>query len=272
MPPVAVRTLRRAADRVSPSLSLQLRLVRKKLRRDMSLTLINRLVTPGQHVVDIGAYRGVYTLALSRRVGGRGRVWAIEPFPPNLAALRVLAARRANITVCAGAASNHAGRQTLAVPVFRGHRLGALATLGTPVVTSDLIEVDLVTVDGILAQAANPTPEVGFVRCDVVGHEAAALRGAEGVLRAHLPLLLVEIEQRHQSGPIQETLDHLLGHGYDGYFIKEHRVLPLSQFDLERDQNAFVGSEFVPYGMPSGYVHYFLFARPGTDIRDLDDR
>ncbi len=264
-----MRTLRRTVDRAAPSLSVWLRLLRKKLHHDVSLALINRLVKPGQAVVDIGAYRGVYTLALSQRVGAGGTVWAVEPFPPNLAALRLMAARRANIRLCPGAASDQPGRHALAVPVYRGHRLGALATLGAATVTAEQIEVDLVTVDGLLGQDTNRAAEVSFIRCDVVGHEAAALTGAQGVIRDHRPALLVEIEQRHQAGPIQETIDHLLGHGYDGYFVRYRRLVPVEQFDLQRDQMAFVGPEFVPYSMPPGYVHYFLFVRPGTYLDDL---
>jgi FkbM family methyltransferase len=263
-----IKALQRTIDRASPSLSVRLRLVRKSLRHDMTLAIVDRLVQPGQQVVDVGAYRGVYTLSLSQRVGSAGRVWAIEPYPPNVAALRRIARHRPNIMLCAGAASDHAGRQILAVPVYRGHRLGALATLGKPAPASEPVEIDVVMVDSLLSEADRALG-VDFIRCDVVGHEDAALAGAEATIRGHRPALFVEIEQRHRADPVQTTLDRLLGYGYDGYFVKGPRLVPLAQFDLEKDQLAFLDATFIPYGMPPAYVHYFLFVRPGTDLREL---
>lgn len=39
-------------------------------------------------VVDVGAFIGLYTIALARRVGPRGRVIAFEPDPDNFAVLK----------------------------------------------------------------------------------------------------------------------------------------------------------------------------------------
>jgi FkbM family methyltransferase len=233
----------------------------------MTLTLLDQLVRPGDRVVDIGAYRGVYTVRLSRRVGSTGRVWSIEPFPPNVEALARVVGRRGNVILCPGAASDHAGRQVLAVPVYQGRPLGALATLGSPAADTDLVEIDLLTVDGLVA--SDPGSDVTFIRCDVVGHEAVALAGAERTIQASLPALLVEIEQRHRQDPIQATLDHLLAFGYHGYFVKGRRLVPIGRFDIQIDQLAFLSSAFVPYSMPQGYVHYFLFVRPDADLGDL---
>ncbi len=263
-----MKRVERLVDRLSPSLSVQLRLLQKKLRHDMSLRVIGALVGPGDAVLDVGAYRGTYTVALSRLVGPQGRVWAVEPYPANAEALARIASRRPNITVCPWAASAHTGTERLSVPVYEGHRLGALATLGGIGVSSDSIEIESRTVDGLLDGGDQPGP-LRFMRCDVVGHEAAVLAGAARTLRLDQPCLFVEIEQRHQARPIQATLDLLRDHGYDGYFLLGDRFRPVAEFDLERHQLAFVTPTFVPYGMPPGYVHYFLFVRPGTALGGL---
>jgi FkbM family methyltransferase len=264
-----LKALQRTVDRLSPSVSVQLRLLRKRLHQDMTLRVINRLVKPGDRVLDIGAYRGVYTLSLSQRVGRNGRVWSIEPFPPNVQALSRVAAGRLNVKVCAGAASDREGRQSLAVPVHRGHRLGALATLGEPSVHTERLEIDLVTVDRLLGAGTDQPPPVSFIRCDVVGHEAAVLAGAACTIGASLPSLFVEIEQRHRLDPIQSTFDRVTAYGYVGYFVKGKRLIALDQFDLTVDQLSFIRDEFVPYSLPRKYVHYFLFVRPGTDVRGI---
>ena len=41
--------------------------------------LFERLVRPGDHVVDAGAHIGVHTLTFARLAGPRGKVFAFEP-------------------------------------------------------------------------------------------------------------------------------------------------------------------------------------------------
>ena len=119
--------------------------------------------------------------------------------------------------------------------------------------------------DSVLADAG----PVGLIKCDVEGHELAVLRGAEGVLRGSRPALLVEIEERHPDADVQATFDYLLGLGYAGYAVHADGLRPLDEFDIERDQLAFLGEDFIPYGVERGYVYDFLFVRPGTDVARL---
>lgn len=264
-----MRTVGRTLDRRCPAVSVRLRLLQKRVRRDMTLSLIHQLVRRGDEVLDIGSYRGVYALELARRVGPQGRVWVVEPFPANATAVaRVLRGRR-NVSVYQVAASDHEGNERLAAPVYQGRGLGALATLGDVGVSNQTVDVEVRTVDGLLAERARPAGPISFIRCDVVGHEASVLAGAGRTLRAHQPALLVEIEQRHQRSPIQETFDLLAGFGYEAYFVRGHSLVGLSSFDVQRDQLSLVPEGFVPYGMPAGYVHYFLFVRPGTDLAQV---
>jgi FkbM family methyltransferase len=44
-------------------------------------------VSPGNVVVDVGAYVGLYTIALAQRTGPTGRVYSFEPDPQNCAVL-----------------------------------------------------------------------------------------------------------------------------------------------------------------------------------------
>ena len=101
--------------------------------------------------------------------------------------------------------------------------------------------------------------------------ELAVLRGADRALREARPALLIEIEQRHQAEgtDIEQTFDHLLARDYVGYLVGERGLRPLAEFDVRRDQLAWLGPGFMPYGMPDGYVHDFLFVRPGTDLSAL---
>lgn len=65
-------------------------------------------IEPGAHVADLGAGDGPYAIALARRVGPQGRVYAIEISPQRLAEIRqaVTDAGLANVTVIDGAVSS----------------------------------------------------------------------------------------------------------------------------------------------------------------------
>lgn len=251
-----MNVVERIVDSSSPLLSVRLRLLKKSLRHDVFATLIRRLARPGAVAVDIGANRGVYTWLLASRVGGTGRVHAIEPYPANVRRLAKLARRRPRITVHPVAASDRNGVADLYVPRYAGHEIDALATLGSYEQDGETLRVPVWPLDDLLAEEVAP---VDIVKCDVEGHEEAVLDGGWGVIESSRPALLFELEQRHRSTPLAETFDRLISVGYQGYFVDGARLRPLAEFDVQRHQLAFLDEEFVPFEMPSGYVYDFVF-------------
>lgn len=261
-----MNALERVIDRVDPRVSIRLRLLKKRLGRDLLLSVLDRLVHAGDVVVDIGANRGVYTQAMARRVGKGGRVVAVEPFPANVAALRKAFNRRGNVQVVDAALSDHHGPAELHVPRYDGRALDALASLRLPDAPHDRVEIRLRTLDEVLGDAA---PRVAFVKCDVEGHEGAVLAGAARTLQVAQPPAIIEIEQRHQPHPIDEHFEWLASFGYVGYFLQGGRLRPLAEFEVNRHQLAFLQGGFVPYGMPTEYVSDFLFVPDGFDLGRL---
>jgi FkbM family methyltransferase len=260
----------RIAGELDAGLGARLEGLRLRRRGEMSFRILRALVKPGDIVVDIGASTGLYTFELARLVGPSGRIHAIEPDPPSVARLENMRHARPNITVYPVALSDRRGVATLHVPVVSGLRIAALASLSVPSWRAGIdhvaVTVDLEPLDSILPADGRP---VSFVKIDVEGHELAVLRGATATLRT-LPAMLVEIEQRHQETDIRSTFDLIRTLGYVGYGIGPRTLIPLDEFDVARDQLAFVtGEEAQCHGMPSGYIHDFLFVRPGTDVLSL---
>lgn len=232
-----------------------------------SLAAVDALVSRGDAVVDIGANWGLYTARFARLVGPRGQVDAFEPHPEHTRALGSLGRRRPHVAVHFVALSDSPGSAELHVPVVDGRRVTALGSLAPPDahVEHEVTTVPVLRLDDVMAARRPPS----FVKCDVEGLELQALRGGEATLRRSLPALLVEIEQRHQSRPIGETFRYLAGLGYAGWYFSPGGLMPLEQFDVERDQLAHLGPRVVEYGMPEGYVADFLFAAPGADVPGL---
>jgi FkbM family methyltransferase len=261
-----LNAIERFADRLHPRVSTGLRLLKSKWRRDATLRLVNQLVRPGDVAIDVGAYRGIWTARLSKLVGRTGHVHAIEPVPANVAVLESVYGRKSNVTIHPVALSDHADHLELYVPVFDGHRVTALSSLAPRDVPHDVMEVQVRPLDELFDDGSQ---RVDFIKCDVEGHELEVLRGASRILERSRPALVVEIEQRHRQGSIEETFDYLERFGYEGYCFMRDGLRPIQEFDLHEHQLKHLSSELNPYGMPGEYVNNFFFPRPGTDVARL---
>lgn len=236
--------IERLIDSIDPSVSVWLRALKSRWQHDLIARLIKELVSPGIVAIDVGANRGLYTFLLSMRVGRSGRVYSVEPYPGNAARLQTLARRHRNIAFYPIALSDEDGEAELRVPIHHGVRIDALATLRPALSTAyERFPVRLRTLDDLLLQE---TSRIAFLKCDVEGHEHKVLRGGYSTLRAHMPAIIVEIEQRDRAEPIDDTFEYLLDLGYVGYFLDSTGLQPLSKFSVERHQLAAIPSGFVP--------------------------
>lgn len=235
---------------------------------DFAPRVAEHLVRPGDVVLDVGASWGLYTSALSRLVGPSGHVHAFEPGPANLRSLRAIAGD--NVTVHAVALSDSEGQADLNIPVLSTRPTHAMASLETPSAKAGVehrsVRVPLRRLDGIDALRDAP---VSFIKCDVEGHEAAVLDGADALLTRTLPAILVEIEQRHQERDIRELLASLTARGYAGYCLHANGLRPLGEFDVERDQLAHLDPDKVQPHPGEGYVNNFCFVDPSRDVSAL---
>jgi FkbM family methyltransferase len=264
-----VGALIRVSRRFSPPLAARIDWTRERRLGNSTLRVLETVVRRGDHVVDVGANWGYYTWQLIRLVGPRGRVDIVEPNPEMLRYLRGIRGGRPNVTIHPLALSDQAGKAELHIPLLDGHQFSELGSMAVPRERAGIahrtIAVRRERLDTLLGSA-----DVDFVKCDVEGHELAVLRGAEAVLRRSRPALLIEIEQRHQSqGDIRQTFAHLARRADLGYSINEDGLRPIEEFDLEQDQLAFLGPRFMPYAMPPGYVHDFLFVGSGHVVAPL---
>ncbi|MFD0665970.1 FkbM family methyltransferase [Thermocatellispora tengchongensis] len=201
-------------------------------RLDAELARAAEFVPRGGTAVDVGVWYGPWTAAL-RRLGCS--VVAVEA-NPRLAALA--AAAFPDVRVVSAAASDASGTARLWLPP--GGR-GAEATASLVHEAGEPVEVRTVTIDEL------GLSDVRFMKVDVEGHELAALRGAERTVRRDRPLLLVELETRHQD--IALVIDLLAGWGYSGSVLTEGRWVPLERFDLaahQAERAAEVARGFIP--------------------------
>jgi FkbM family methyltransferase len=233
-------------------LYIRYRVLKEKRRGEAELALVPFLADRRRNAIDAGANKGTYAYVIA---GCARHVFAYEPNPKMFDVLRRTAAH--NVTASPIALSDVSGQATLRVPLgSKGHsnQRGTLRDLSgadsfTPV------KVEARRIDDL------DLSDIGFMKIDVEGFEAAVLRGAEKTIDRDRPNLLIEIEEKHTGRPIEESLAAVLRYGYEGLFVKDGAMKSLSLFDPERDHRN-------PEG---GYVFNFIFL-PTERARHLPGR
>jgi FkbM family methyltransferase len=157
------------------------------------------LLHPGDVFVDIGANVGFFSLLAARVVGDAGRVYAIEPVPENVEAIRANVRRNhfANVSVIEEAASDTVGTTTLTLTRHPGG--AAIASADAPPDAIGELTVPTTTIDALVSDGRIAPPSV--LKIDVEGAEEAVLAGLADTLRNHAPLLVLEVD-----GPDEATL------------------------------------------------------------------
>lgn len=153
--------------------------------------LVQDLVKPGMHVLDIGANIGYYTLMLANCVGSDGFVWAFEPVTSYREQLVWhLEQNRLShrVRVVPFGLSDTSTRCIISVGDTSAtlHWTSDEPPLGKELITLNPLD-DIANDLGIR--------HVDFIKLDIDGHEPKFLRGASELLLKYHPLVALEFAQ-----------------------------------------------------------------------------
>lgn len=222
--------------------------------------------------VDVGAARGSYAWILSRKAR---RVFAFEPGQRHFAELSRLKLGT-RVEPVHAAVGRQEGVLSLYTP---GHDETALhsATLSEqnpaarrPDVTVE--QVPVVTLDGFL------TPRLAgrsldLIKIDVEGFELEVLRGAAAVIERHHPVVICEIEARHNRDHAL-VFEWLRSRGYACFVHRPEGATRFEGVDLaplqrEEDYAVRVGPEHDPHH--NRYINNFVFQHPASRVPLISD-
>jgi FkbM family methyltransferase len=174
-------------------------------REYASMSLCERLIGPGDFVVEVGAHIGYLSTFFAQLVGPTGRVTVFEPGLNNLPYLRRNLAEFRNTRIETLALSDFRGE----APFFLEDLTGQNNTLikdyhvaqrhlddfGLHRVSTSTQMVQCVTGDAFFDSVGNPN--IDFLKIDVEGAELAVLRGLINTLKQSSPALLIECSANH---------------------------------------------------------------------------
>ncbi|HMD46417.1 MAG TPA: FkbM family methyltransferase [Acidimicrobiales bacterium] len=153
------------------------------------LAVLDRLVSPGDVVLDVGANSGIYTLTAAKLVGPSGLVVSLEPNPQMLEVLDRNVRRNGldNVRIRGLAASDHCGEVAFFENDAKPNSFSIVPRHGT-LDSFSVLSVDLDTLAGW-----EGLERVDFIKMDVEGAEDKAVAGAAGLIARHRPAILAEV-------------------------------------------------------------------------------
>lgn len=216
------------------------------------------VLCPGGVAIDVGANRGLYTHHLSRRAS---RVEAFEPIPRLIRRL----GRRvdANVNLHGVALSDNEGEAEIRIP-GRNYSWATIQKSNT-IESSRPVRAFVVPtrrLDSFGFQG------VTIIKIDVEGHEESVLAGADRTVSDCRPVLVVEIEERHNPGAISRIAGKMRDRQYAGLFYDLAGLRPIETFDPAVDQPKANVSE---KGRTGRYINNFVFI-PTEKLEDIQRR
>jgi FkbM family methyltransferase len=186
--------------------------------------MIKRLVNPGDTVIDVGANEGYVSLWLSKLLGAKGVVYAIEPNPENLVFLynNIKLNTATNIRVIEKAVSDQKAKMTF----FCSPNSGAWGSLTKySYFSEDCTDVEVDILDNLFGDLQ----QLDFLKVDTEGNELKVFLGARLVLSRHKPHICFEVNltfwaQNNQS--VDEMFNCLYDLGYKLFILNGHHLRP----------------------------------------------
>jgi FkbM family methyltransferase len=198
---------------------------------------LSRLISAGDVVYDVGANAGFFTLLAARLVGSRGRVFAFDPLPDNIASIREQIAVNSltNCQAVQGAVSDRPGRASLTLA--QNNSMAHISSENEP---GDL-DVEVIALDAFadvsrntaateglaghtldVAAGDGSAPRPNVIKIDVEGPEAQVLEGAVKMLSSpSAPRLLIELHGHQVAVKVGSFLQNL------GYRILDLDMVPV---------------------------------------------
>jgi FkbM family methyltransferase len=143
-------------------------------------------LSPDDHVLDVGANIGIFSLLAANRVGADGMVYSIEPVAKNVQSL------------CAGIHAN-GFRNVSLFPIAASDRASVVAVLRQVDYSNGIVDYNVGVSDAVdfvptqrLDFVLSGIPRLDVVKMDIEGHEPLAWRGLKSLIHKHRPRIFSE--------------------------------------------------------------------------------
>ena len=197
----------------------------------------------GSTAVDIGANIGVYSYLMSSYFK---QVHSFEPI--NEMYLRCSGLKE-NIQVRNIALSDEKCEKTIHVPIIGNRIIYGLSSLKNTFSESKKYRVNVDKLDNF-----TDIKSVDFIKIDTEGFEDKVIKGAQKIISRDRPVIMIEIEKRHNQESFQYISQNMYGLSYKGFYLNEKKLKDISSFSFDRYQTVTSAGECI-----QPYLNNFFF-------------
>lgn len=209
---------------------------------DPEMLFVSKVLKNKRRFLDIGSNIGIYSYHF------KNTFKYIDAFEPLGDVSYLYADQSECFKIHNLGLSNHFGELKLYIPVLNGKMCPGLASFEKRDGAYTEGTVRVTTVDSFGFE------DVDLIKIDVEGHERSVIEGALKTIKKTMPILIVEIEQRHIDCEINDVFQSILSINYDGFFISDGSLIPLEDFSYEANQKPYLKNVMV-----KEYVNNFIF-------------
>lgn len=209
--------------------------------------IFERMLRPGDGVLDVGANIGYYSVIAGQKTGPAGKVFALEPDPSNLQVLRrniELNGLQTVVEILPFAAGERDETRTLYGS--REHDTSDRTLFSSGDIARVAHEVQTINTESYLrAHFPRDYESIRIVKMDIEGFEPYAITGLKELMQRSQTLLFTEINYRRlrQAGSSAKAyLEILSGFGFHFYLIDQKTKVPagilkkIEACDIEQDR------------------------------------
>ena len=210
---------------------------------DAEMLYVSGLIKDKRRFIDIGANLGIYSYHF------KNLFQRIDSFEPLSEASNLISSLKSDvITLHNVGLSDKKGEIKIYVPYENGKLVLALASFEKREGKCEekIVEIDLIDNYQFM--------DVDLIKIDVEGHEKNVIMGAQKTIKRNMPIMIIEIEQRHISYNIEEIFQMILNFDYNGFFLKNYKLISLKDFKYETDQKPFLNDV-----SSKRYINNFIF-------------
>lgn len=192
---------------------------------------VKNLIQEGDHIIDIGANLGYYTIPLSKAAGKNGKVYSIEPvslFTEILATnLRYSPHKNVEIkNIALGEKDEHDDHLFMGIFVKDGVLRHGLTKVVDQYESCYMRFKTTVKCPDIEFKGLQ---QLNFIKCDVEGYETHIIPFFDNIINQFKPAIQIEIGEEENYNIIDKVLK---AKGYDCFYMKGNQLYHCDRFML----------------------------------------
>lgn len=229
-------------------LSLRYFYAQKANKLEPEMVFVSNLLKEKRRFLDIGANMGIYSFYF------KNSFKSIDAFEPlKEISYRLEHFQNESLKVHNCALSNIENECQIYIPYLSGIAIPSYASLEKRDGDCKARTVKVDKLDNFNFD------DVDLIKIDVEGHEEYVIEGGRNLIKTNMPILIVEIEQKHLKKQIEEVFQIILKLNYSGFFLQNGNLIPLNKFNSDLHQKLHINN----VGSKK-YINNFIFL-PNTD-------